>query len=93
VKLLLIGVFVIEHQQGAAPVAAQRKKMHAIVVHAGLQCLILRRVGGIRPECRQRRADAGWVAPTVNHLVFVLRWHDHRIAQRCRHRRETQGLP
>ena len=81
VKLVLIGVFVIEHQQGPAPVASQREKMHAIVVHAGLQGLILRRVGGIRPESRQRGADAGGVAPTVEHVVFVLRWHDHSIPQ------------
>ena len=84
-ELVLVGVFMVEHEQGAPTVLTQRKVMHAVVVHARLCCLLVGRIGGVGPENRQLTIDAGRVAPAIQHLELVLGRNPHRILQRGGH--------
>ena len=95
VQQALIGVLVVDHQQAALALrrAFERKEMHAVVVHAGLQRLLGGAVAAVGAKCRQpgrqpRRTDG--VAPGVDGLGHVTGRHQYGVGARHRHAGEAE---
>jgi hypothetical protein len=86
----VVDVFMVQHQQAAVR-TVERKEGHAVVVHAGLQGLFVRRVGAIGLEGRHAARDAGGVAPAIEHLRAVALGHDDLVDGRHGHALEADG--
>jgi hypothetical protein len=73
----VVGVFVVDREQRA--VRAQWKVLDCIVVHAGLQRLLVCAVAAIPAERRLPRGEPHGIAPCIEHLGAITGRHDDVI--------------